>query len=146
MGKSRRKSFAFGLDFNKALIEKSVSKDESKDEKSESKDEKSESNDEKSESNDEKSESKDEKSESKDEKSESKDEIQSKSKDEHVDTPSVEDKNIVETIEIQKVVGSTRRRSFAFGLDFNKALIEVNKKCKLFVRNWKKVSIIFYFV
>ena len=117
MGKSRRKSFAFGLDFNKALIEKSVSKDESKDEKSESKDEKSESND---------------------EKSESKDEIQSKSKDEHVDTPSVEDKNIVETIEIQKVVGSTRRRSFAFGLDFNKALIEVNKKCKLFVRNWKK--------
>ena len=119
MGKSRRKSFAFGLDFNKALIEKSVSKDESKDEKSESKDEKSESND--------------EKSESKDEKSESKDEIQSKSKDEHVDTPSVEDKNIVETIEIQKVVGSSRRKSFAFGLDFNKALIEVNiKKCKLY--------------
>ena len=49
-------------------------------------------------------------------------------KDEHVDTPSVEDKNVVNTIEIQKVVGSSRRKSFAFGLDFNKALIEVNTK------------------
>ena len=126
MGKSRRKSFAFGLDFNKALIEKSVSKDESKDEKSESKDEKSESNDEKSESND-------ENFESKDEKSEYKNDDQKEFKDEHVDTPSVEDKNVVDTIEIQRVVGSSRRKSFAFGLDFNKALIEVNtKKCKLY--------------
>ena len=107
MGKSRRKSFAFGLDFNKALIEKSVSKDESKDEKSESNDENFE---------------------SKDEKSEYKNDDQKEFKDEHVDTPSVEDKNVVNTIEIQKVVGSSRRKSFAFGLDFNKALIEVNTK------------------
>ena len=106
MGKSRRKSFAFGLDFNKALVEKSVSKDESKDEKSESKDEKSESNDEKSESND-------ENFESKDEKSEYKNDNQTEFKDEHVDTPSVEDKNVVNTRSLgEKAVPSGFEESF----------------------------------